>query len=78
MPYLTVRAGSKIVAQPYSTNVYVGSNVTMAVSVIGTPPIQYQMAIQWVDIVGATSAAFTINGVKMSDEGTYQVTVSDR
>ena len=72
-----------IVTQPLSQTTPLGSNATFAVTAAGTVPLSYQ----WLKdgafladggaITGATSSALAFSGVLSSDEGGYQVVVTN-
>ena len=64
-------------AKPESQLVEPGQNVTLGVSVSGTPPFTYQWLLNGQPIAGATSSNLTINPVTTNDLGAYSVTVSN-
>jgi hypothetical protein len=53
------------------------NNATFAVSAIGTGPLQYQWRIDGAEIPGANFASLTVSNVDLSNEGSYQVAVTD-
>ncbi len=63
--------------QPVDQTVAEGGNATFSVAASGTAPFTYQWRKDLVAISGATSASFTITGVKVSDAGSYSVLVSN-
>jgi hypothetical protein len=56
--------------------VAVGANVTLNVTATGTEPLTYQWK-RGDTVLAETSATLTLNGVQLSDTGTYTVTVSN-
>jgi hypothetical protein len=66
-----------ILSQPADTNVTVGSNAMFSVTVGGTAPFFYQWAFNGTNILGATSASISITNAQMSNQGKYQVVVSN-
>jgi hypothetical protein len=50
-----------------------GGSVTFSTTASGTGPFTYKWQKGGVDIVGATSASYTINSIAASDAGTYTV-----
>ena len=72
-----------ITAQPTSQTNVVGTNVTFTVSATGTPTLGYQWQLNGVNLAntgrisGAQSAALTISSVLLSDQGSYQLIVSN-
>ncbi len=74
---LTVNLYPVITAQPQSTNVNVGSNVTFTVTATGTPPLYYQWRFNATDISGATASNYTQNSIQMTNDGNYSVVVSN-
>jgi hypothetical protein len=77
-----------ITSQPLSQRVIEADVVTFAVSAVGTPPLSYQWQKfddnpgsptynTWLDIPGATGAAFTMLNMQSGEAGTYRVVVSN-
>ena len=66
-----------ITIQPSSQNPLLGRNASFTVSVIGTPPLQYQWQFNGSDIPGATNVAYSIPSVTASDTGNYAVVVAN-
>ncbi len=50
---------------------------TMTASADGTTPFTFQWKKDGVAIAGATSAVLTLSNLKLSDAGTYTVTISN-
>ncbi len=63
--------------QPGSPTVEVGEKASMAVSVVDETLINYQWMRNSVKIEGATQKTFTVQGARLTDQGTYCVTVSN-
>jgi hypothetical protein len=74
---LTVNVPPSITLQPADTTVTEGDNVTLTVAAEGTSPISYQWRKNEIDIVGAVSAAYTINNAEVEDSGSYDCVVSN-
>ena len=66
-----------ITIQPSSQNPLLGHGASFAVSVIGTPPFQYQWQFNGADIPGATNVTYTIPAVTASDAGNYAAMISN-
>ena len=66
-----------ILFQPQSQSVFLGSNVTFAVSASGTPPLSYQWQFNGTNISGATTNSFFLGNVQTNDAGSYSVVVSN-
>ncbi len=73
---LTVNAVTAITANPASQAVCPGDNVTFTVLATGTGVLTYQWKKNGVNISGATSASYTINGVVAGDAGNYSAEVT--
>lgn len=65
-----------ISGQPVVQTAVIGSEVTLSVIANGTGPLTYQWKRNGVDIIGATSATFTIASVSTASGGTYTVVVT--
>ncbi len=72
---LTVNTAPAITSQPVSQSVCTGSNISFSVTATGTG-LTYQWRKGGVNIGGATSSTFTINGVATGDAGSYDVVVT--
>jgi len=66
-----------ITNQPVSQTVEVGASVTFSVSASGTPPLAYQWRKYGDDIGGANTSVHTIDSAQTSDQGDYDVVVSN-
>lgn len=64
-----------ITTQPGSKSAVVGASVSFNVSASGTASLSYQWYKNGTTILGATTAAYTINSVTLSDAGNYSVIV---
>ena len=74
---LTVNVPPIITTQPVSRSVAAGVGTTFSVSAIGTGTLSYQWRQDGVPIVGATSAALTLNGAQAGNAGSYTVVVTN-
>ncbi|HEY6505062.1 MAG TPA: immunoglobulin domain-containing protein [Chitinophagaceae bacterium] len=72
---LTVNTPPVITVQPVSQTICTGSNVTFSVTATGTS-LTYQWRKGGVNISGATSSSFAINGVVSGDAGNYDVVIT--
>ena len=73
---LTVNAASAapiITTQPLNQTVNAGATVTFIAAATGNPAPNYQWQKNGVDIPGATSSSYTINGVTGNDSSNYKV-----
>jgi hypothetical protein len=66
-----------ITAQPQNRTVIAGFPVSFSVTASGTPPIAYQWRKGGSNLSGQTNASLTINNVQESDEGSYDVVVTN-
>ena len=66
-----------IVTPPASQSVNVGDSVTLSTTVTGSAPLTYQWLKDGAVILGANTASLTLNGVQITDAGSYQVYVSN-
>lgn len=74
---LTVTCTSPIITtQPVSQSVCIGSNLTFTVAAVGCS-LSYQWEKNGIPIAGATSPTLTLNGVSLTDAGSYNVVVSN-
>ncbi|MGZ4974091.1 MAG: immunoglobulin domain-containing protein, partial [Limisphaerales bacterium] len=67
----------RLVTQPVSRLVGVGSNVTFTVTAAGLSPLTYQWLNNGGPILGATTSAYSITNVQLTDAGTYAVIVTN-
>jgi hypothetical protein len=79
LAYLTVVAdvAPSITSQPQDQTALAGTSVTISAVVAGTPPFTYQWQYNDIDIVGATSSAFSMPSAQVASNGTYRVIVSN-
>ena len=66
----------QITGQPQNLSVTEGQLASFGVTVTGTAPLSYQWQKDGVNIPGATSNSYTINGASFIDAGAYRVIVS--
>ncbi|MBK8474752.1 MAG: immunoglobulin domain-containing protein [Opitutaceae bacterium] len=66
-----------IIEQPASTTVAAGGNTTLAVAATGEGTLTYQWRRDGIAIVGATSAALTLNHVTVAQAGDYMAVVTN-
>jgi alpha-tubulin suppressor-like RCC1 family protein len=66
-----------IQSQPFSQTAQAGNSVVLAVTAIGTLPLNYQWLKNGVNIPDATNATLTLNSVTAADAGVYSVVVSN-
>ncbi|HWI57763.1 MAG TPA: immunoglobulin domain-containing protein, partial [Bacillota bacterium] len=75
---LTVSDGSPyFVAQPTNQWVLQNSNVTLAASAAGFPPLSYQWYLNGAALPGATNTALTITNAQSANAGNYALRVSN-
>jgi hypothetical protein len=74
---LSVNDPVMISRQPVGVTVNPGAAVTLRVTATGTGPLAYQWQRGGVDIVGATSATYSIPTAVEGDEGSYRVVVTN-
>jgi hypothetical protein len=65
-----------IVQGPASQTVFVGGNATLTVQALGGN-LNYQWSFGSTTIAGATNAALTLNNLKLTDAGNYNILVSN-
>jgi len=73
----TASTGPTITAQPQSATATAGTQVSFSVTAVGTGTLTYQWRFGGNPIGGATSNVYTINSVQNSDQGNYDVIVTD-
>jgi hypothetical protein len=66
-----------IVGQPAGANVFVNSDVSFSVSVIGAGPFTYQWSKNNVAITGETNNVLLLPNVQLTSAGSYSVTVAN-
>ncbi len=66
-----------ITSQPTNQTVTVGGTAVFAVTVVGTPPINYQWSGPAGLIPGATNSVLTLSNVQPTNAGSYHVSVND-
>ena len=73
--------GPAITAQPQNATAPAGGSANFSVTATGQGTVSYQWRFNnggnWNNIPGANGSTFTINNVQNSDQGTYDVIVSD-
>ena len=82
--HLTVLVPFRLVTQPQSRSVrlssltnVLGTNVTFFISTFGGSALTYQWKFNGTDIPGATNISYTLTTVSLTNEGNFQVLVSD-
>jgi len=75
---LTVITAPFIVTQPLSQAAFVGSNVTLAVTADGAPPLHYQWRFGNSPITHATNSTLVLTNVQLTDAGDYAVLITNR
>ncbi len=63
--------------QPSPTSITAGGTASLAVGLVGTPPITYQWSKGGVAIPGATSSSLTFATVTLADAGIYSVVITN-
>ena len=74
---LTVNTAPAISTQPQSQTVTTGTPVTLTVVATGNPEPTYQWRKNGSSITGATSSALDLGSVTLTDEGNYDVLVTN-
>ncbi len=74
---LTISEPPVIVTGPASLSVPTGQRASMAVTVTGTAPFQFQWMKEGADLPGATTDTLVIEFARTSDSGNYRVRVSN-
>jgi hypothetical protein len=74
---LTVLAPPVFVANPTNRVVNVGSNASFAVTVAGTAPFSYQWQFNAANLLNATNPILSLTNLQASQEGDYQVIVTN-
>jgi hypothetical protein len=74
---LTVKqAGPTVTVPPAGANLHEGEAFTLSVQATGAGAISYQWLKSGSQIPGGTTSSLTLNGVKLSDAGSYTVVVT--
>jgi len=66
-----------IISQPENVTVTEGGNATFSVVATGSGSLSYQWYFNGAEIVGATSASYTLTGVSAADVGSYGCSVTN-
>ena len=66
-----------VFTQPTNQSALMWQAATFSVEAAGTPPFYYQWRFNGVDVADATNDTYTITPVRMADEGSYSVVVSN-
>ena len=66
-----------LTVQPWSHTFMPGNTVTFTAKAVGAQPMSYQWQRNGTDILDATNNAWTVNAAQLSDEGSYNVIVSN-
>lgn len=80
---LTILVPPSIVSSPTNRRVLVGGNVSFSVTVVGTQPLSYQWQKDGTNLTdegsisGSTHSTMTITNLQFSDDGAYDVVVSN-
>lgn len=74
---VNVLVPASITAQPQSLTRSVGQSATFTVNAAGDAPILYQWQRDGVNIVGASSASYTISSVQTNDAGSFRCLASN-
>ncbi|MFO1497494.1 MAG: DUF642 domain-containing protein [Verrucomicrobiota bacterium] len=69
--------GPNITTQPASATVNVGDSAQFSVVANGQQPLSYQWRFNTSPITGATSPSLTINNAQLSNQGSYDVVVTN-
>jgi hypothetical protein len=67
----------QLVNEPQGQSVVEGKPLTLSVTAVGTPPFRYRWELDGTEIKGQTSAWLQIPAAKVSDSGSYSVTVEN-
>ncbi|HEX5181718.1 MAG TPA: immunoglobulin domain-containing protein [Allosphingosinicella sp.] len=70
-------AAPKVTVAPTSLSAAVGQAATFTVTATGDAPLSYQWRKNGTAISGATLSSFSISGVQTSDQGSYDVVISN-
>ena len=74
---VTVPGTPPTLAPPDNQTVGVGTNVTLSISVSGTPPFSYLWRKNGATVSGATASSLVLPSVQLQDAGSYTVVVGN-
>jgi len=74
---LTVLVPATIITSPTNESILLSNSLTFNVVAYGTGPLQYQWRKYWLPIQGATNNSYSIESVRTSDAGSYDVLVTN-
>ncbi len=77
LPSGAVMVSPNITTQPQAVSVSVGAAASFGVNVTGTNPLTYQWRKDGLNILGGTSATFSLLSAQLTDAGSYSVLVSN-
>jgi uncharacterized repeat protein (TIGR02543 family) len=66
-----------IMAQPQSQTAIAGTNVTLTVAAVGTPPLTYQWRVNGSNIANPNAPALTISNAQPPNAGGYSVVITN-
>jgi hypothetical protein len=69
--------GPQVTTEPESQVVQLGTDVTLAVSAIGTAPLSYQWTLNGAPLAGQVSSQLTLNNIQAAQLGDYGVIVAN-
>lgn len=75
--WLYLPSGPVITAQPLRQHAIAGEAVSFSVTATGIEPLEYQWRHNGTNLPGATDATLSFSSVRLTDAGTYSVTVTD-
>jgi hypothetical protein len=75
---LRVNIAATITAQPHSQSVRPGTNVTFSVEATSSSVLRYQWRQNGVVITGETNTSLNLTNVQRTDDGNYDVVVTDQ
>ena len=67
----------QILSATPSQMVPAGTNLTLSISVVGTPPFSYEWRLNSNKLGGATSASLVLSNLQPSEAGTYSLSISN-
>jgi hypothetical protein len=75
---VTALAQPVITKQPqHRVGLEIGTETSFSVEAVGTDQLEYQWRLNGVNILGATGATLEINGLRLTDCGSYSVAIAD-